>query len=121
MQLKLESGNGIYVRSFSPGELRIDDRILTEPVILTPEKIIADWRPPPLDQLSIDDFGAALAAGPEVILLGTGIAQTFPPVTLMTDIMRAGIGFEVMATAAACRTFNVLASEGRKIAAALIV
>jgi len=121
MQLDLEKNSGIFIRSFSPGELLVNDEVITGPVILTPEAIIVDWRPPSIDELSITDFGAALAIEPELILLGTGERQTFPPMTLATAIMRAGIGFETMGTAAACRTFNVLTSEGRRVAAALIV
>ena len=121
MQLDLEKNSGVFVRSFSPGELRVNDEIITGPVILTPEDIIIDWRPPSIELLSITDFGAALAVDPELILFGTGARQAFPPTTLVTEIMRAGIGFEAMGTAAACRTFNVLTSEGRRVAAALIV
>jgi len=121
MQLDLEKNSGIFIRSFSPGELRVNDQIIAGPVILTPEDIIVDWRPPSIDALSIADFDAALAIGPELILFGTGARHTFPPVTLFTEIMRAGIGFEAMGTAAACRTFNVLTAEGRRVAAALIV
>lgn len=121
MQLDLEKNSGIFIRSFSPGELRVNDQVITGPVILTPEDIIVDWCPPAIDALSITDFAAALAIKPELVLFGTGDRQTFPPTTLVTDIMRAGVGFEAMGTAAACRTFNVLCSEGRRVAAALIV
>ena len=58
---------------------------------------------------------------PEVILLGTGERQRFPPLALTTAILRLGIGIEVMNTAAACRTYNVLASELRRVAAALFI
>lgn len=121
MQLDLEKNSGIYIRSFSPGELRVNDQVINDPVILTPDEIIVDWSPPAIDALSITDFAAALAIAPEVVLFGTGTHQVFPPTTLMTDIMRQGTGFEVMATAAACRTFNVLASEGRRVTAALLI
>lgn len=121
MQLDLDKNSGIFIRSFQPGELRVGDVTVNRPVILTPQEIVADWSPPAIEALSITDFGRALAVDPEVILFGTGSTQTFPPTGLITDIMRRGIGFEAMATAAACRTFNVLASEGRRVVAALIV
>lgn len=120
MQLDLEKNSGIFIRSFSAGELRVNDEVITYPVILTPEEIV-DWSPPSIDALSITDFGPALAVAPELILFGTGSSHTFPPTTLITDIMRDGVGFETMATSAACRTFNVLASEGRRVVAALLV
>jgi uncharacterized protein len=121
MQLNLERNSGVFIRSFAPGELRVNDRVITAPVILTPDDILADWSPPPIDALSITDFATALAIRPELILFGTGVRHTFPSTGLVTDIMRTGVGFEAMATPAACRTFNVLAAEGRRVAAALLV
>ena len=121
MQLDLEKHSGIFIRSFRPGELRIGDDVIERPVILSPEQIVADWSPAPIAELSIADFDLALATEPEVILFGTGAAQVFPPTELISGILRTGIGFEVMDTRAASRTFNVLASEGRRVVAALIV
>ncbi len=121
MQLDLEKNSGIFIRSFQPGELRVGALTMNAPVILTPQEILTDWSPPAIEALSIADFHRALAVDPEVILLGTGPMQAFPPTPLVTDILRRGIGFESMATAAACRTFNVLAAENRRVVAALIV
>jgi uncharacterized protein len=121
MQLNREQNIGIVIRSIAAGEIRVNDQVIDRPVILTPDKIFADWTPPPIDELSITDFEPALAIEPEVILFGTGNVQTFPAIALITDIMRRGVGFEIMATPAACRTFNVLAGEGRRVAAALLL
>ncbi|MDH3978015.1 MAG: Mth938-like domain-containing protein [Gammaproteobacteria bacterium] len=120
MQLDRETGNGNIIRSFSAGELLINNESYGSPVIVSAETII-DWSPASLDSLSIADFAAAISQKPEVILFGSGIAQHFPPMTVITEIMRAGIGFEAMDTSAACRTFNVLAGEHRKVVAALLV
>jgi uncharacterized protein len=121
VQLSLDDNSGIFVKAFADGELRVGNEIITAPVILTPRDIIADWDPPAVAELRVEHFAAALAADPEVILLGTGTSQLFPATTLLTDVMRQGIGFEVMATAAACRTFNVLGAEGRRVVAALFI
>ena len=121
MQLDREQYSGVIIRSFAAGRLRVNDEVLESPVILTPDTIIPDWTPPAIDALSVSDFDAALDCRPEVILFGTGETQAFPPIELITAIMQRGIGFEVMATAAACRTFNVLAGEGRRVAAALLI
>jgi uncharacterized protein len=121
VQLNLDNTNGVFVRSFANGELHVNNEILNGPVILTLQDIIRDWTPPPIAELCMADFSAALELEPEVILFGTGATQVFPPATLFTGIMRTGVGFEVMDTAAACRTFNVLAAEGRRVIAALIV
>ncbi|MGI9341672.1 MAG: Mth938-like domain-containing protein [Gammaproteobacteria bacterium] len=121
MQFNLEAGSGIVIRSYSPGELRVNDRLIGGPVILTQAGEISDWAPPGIAELGLADFATALAAEPEVIVFGSGETHAFPPTALITAIMRSGIGFEAMATAAACRTFNVLAAEGRRVAAALMV
>ena len=121
MQLDLEKGGGILIRSFSEGKLYVNDQIIDNNVMLTSDQIIADWSPTSLENLSIADFELALERSPEVILLGTGLKQRFPNMHLITEIVRQGIGFEVMNTAAACRTFNVLASEQRQVVAALFL
>ena len=121
MQLSLDNNQGVFVRSYTNGELRVNNDVLTGSVILTLQDIFPDWAPPPIAEISIADFSAALDSAPEVILFGTGTSQEFPPTSLMTEIMRTGVGFEVMDTAAACRTFNVLGAEGRRVAAALIL
>ena len=120
MQLDLDKSSGVFIRSFSASGICINDQIVTAPVIVTTEKILCEWSPPEFEALSIADFHLALESDPEVILLGTGLHQRFPDGALIVDILRKGVGFEVMDTAAACRTFNVLASEYRKVVAALL-
>ena len=121
MKLSAESGSGNVIRSFRPGELRLTEQTFDVHVILSANEIIQDWKPAPFPELSIADFEPAIALDPEIILFGTGERQQFPDNALMTEIMRQGIAFEVMYTAAACRTFNVLVSEFREVVAALLV
>ena len=78
-------------------------------------------QPAPLAELSIADFEAAIELQPDVILFGTGTAQRFPDIALLTAIMQQGVAIEVMETHAACRTFNVLINEHRAAVAALLV
>ncbi len=121
MKLSAESSSGNVIRSFRPGELRLSEQSFDSHVILSASKIIPDWKPAPFQELSIADFEPAIALDPEIILFGTGVQQKFPDNALMIEIMRQGIAFEVMDTAAACRTFNVLISEFREVVAALLV
>jgi len=121
MQLDREQQSGVVIRSFSGGELRINDRVYTGPVLVTTDEVLGDWRPPPLAELSIADLEPLLDRGPELVLLGTGKRQRFPPARLPSDVMRRGVGLEVMDTAAACRTFAVLSNESRRVAAALLL
>jgi len=79
------------------------------------------WPPERLDGLCEEHFELALALKPELVILGTGPSLKFPRPALWRGLMAAGVGFEAMDTAAACRTFNVLASEGRAVLAALII
>ena len=78
-------------------------------------------RPAGFDALVAEDFAAIAALAPEVALLGTGSALRFPHPRLTRALVDARIGLEVMDTAAACRTFNILAAEGRRVAAAVFV
>jgi uncharacterized protein len=82
-----------------------------------------DWRPAALADLRVEDFASVLAGGPELsefVLLGTGPEQAQPPRQVREIIRAAGLGLEFMSSAAAARTYNVLVSEGRRFAAALI-
>lgn len=79
------------------------------------------WPVASIDDVTPDALAPLLAAEPEVILIGTGTRQRFPAASVMREIMAARIGWEVMDTAAACRTYNILAGEGRRVVAALIL
>ena len=79
----------------------------------------ANWTDKSVDALTEADFEALVEDRPDVILLGTGKHLCFAPRELVFSFARRGIGFEVMDTKAAARTFNVLAGEGRRVAAVL--
>lgn len=89
-------------------------------LILLPESIITGWTSASVATLSATDMDKLLTLDTGIILLGTGNRLRFPPPELLRPFARAGIGLEVMDLAAACRTYNILASEGRKVAAALL-
>lgn len=121
MQLDAEPGSGNYIQSVTHEMLRINGRDYRGHVIVSAEQVIADWQPRPLAELQIEDFRAALAGQPETILFGTGARHRFISNFLLTAIMSQGIGLEVMSTAAACRTYNLLLGEGRRVVAALLL
>lgn len=89
-------------------------------LIVLPEKLVPGWSTANIETLSETDMQTLLALGVEVVLLGTGKRLRFPVATLMRPFAPAGIGLEIMDLQAACRTYNILASEGRKVAAALL-
>jgi uncharacterized protein len=113
--------SAVTIRHVDSGAIKVGDEVLKDSFALSPDEIIRDWQATRIDQLCEDDFGQLLAANPEMILLGTGAKPEFPPRELVFSLARRGIGLEVMDTAAACRTFNILVGDGRKVAAIFIV
>ena len=89
-------------------------------IILLPESIIPEWTSATIATLTEADMQILLGLGTEIILLGTGKRLRFPPGELLRPFAQAGIGLDVMDLQAACRTYNILAAEGRKVAAALL-
>ncbi len=114
-------GTPHVVRGYAPGRLRIGDREYARSVIVSAATLIDDWRPQHIVELTAADLEPALAIRPQVLLLGSGARQVFPAPELLAQLYAARIGFEVMDTGAACRTYNVLVGEGRHVAAALII
>jgi uncharacterized protein len=97
-------------------------RELSQSFILTPQTLVQDWGVSGgARALTPDDLAPVLALEPELVILGTGETQQFPSAAVMGACLTRGIGLEVMANAAAARTFNLLASEGRKVAAAILL
>jgi len=90
-------------------------------LIVAPDTLMADWPVRSIQDLVAAHLDAALELEPEVLLLGTGTRLSFPPHALYASVISRGVGFEVMDTAAACRTFNILLAEDRRVVAALIV
>jgi uncharacterized protein len=121
MKFTPDSGQGNMIQSFERGKIRLRGRVIHSNTIISHDQIFPDWHIPDIDELSIADFQPALDLKPDIILFGTGIKQHFPSMALMTEIMQAGIAFEVMETSAACRTFNVLIGEHRMVVAALLM
>ena len=119
MKFTLESPTAVTIRSVSEHEIRIGEQRLTKTVALSAAGVLEGWEQKPLDSLSGDDFRLLLEPRPEVVILGTGGTHVIPPRELMFAFARQGIGFEVMDTRAAARTFNVLVGEGRQVAALL--
>ena len=122
MRFTEDSTSGInLIRAYGNGELRVNEHVYRGGVILSAATVIADANVQNLDDLLALGLSRALALEPELVLLGTGARQIFPAPSLGAEFLRAGIGFEVMDTSAACRTFNVLVGEQRRVAAILLL
>jgi uncharacterized protein len=120
MRFTQDTASGInIIRSYGGGELRVNDAVYRGAVILSASAILAEPDIRGLDDLIGIDVSRILALDPELVLLGTGARQIFPDASFGAQFLRAGIGFEVMDTGAACRTFNVLVGEQRRVVALL--
>ena len=119
MRFTREPSTAVSVQSVGDGEVRIGGEIYRKTVALTTTEVLADWQPVPVDELTPDDLSPITDAGPEVVVIGTGTDSRFAPREVLFALARRGIGLEVMDTSAAARTFNVLAGEGREVAAIL--
>ncbi|HVV68384.1 MAG TPA: Mth938-like domain-containing protein [Gammaproteobacteria bacterium] len=112
---------GNIVRSYTPGKIVINATTYTQSVVLSPSLLIEHWSPQNIMQLKAEDLQVLVEQNPEVVLLGTGEKQYFPEVETLVVLIKKGVGFEIMDTAAACRTYNLLMSEGRNVVAGLVI
>lgn len=115
MQLdESRSTDGLWIDAYQDGYIEIDGVQYTTPVCLNGEQVLPINLASAID-LSAADFQAALSGGPEVILVGTGVQQVFLHPRIGSALAAEGIGLESMSTAAACRTYMILRSEGRRV------
>ncbi len=113
-------GTNVITRH-APGELWVGSVRFTHSVRVPWKGDVEPWAPQRIEQLAEQHFAELLALKPEVVLFGSGARLTFVAPGLLRALIDARIGVETMDTAAACRTFNVLASEGRAVVAALLI
>ena len=109
------------IRAYGAGELRINDDTYRETVIVSASTVLRVPEIRDMNDLAVLDPSRILALDPELVLLGSGHRQIFPAASFRAQFLSAGIGFEVMDTGAACRTFNVLVAEQRRVVALLMV
>lgn len=123
--MKIELDNTVAypyrVNSYKQGSILIGTQRFTSSFIVTPSMIIDHWSPQTFTDIALHHFDQILDMKPELILLGTGHKQHFPDINLFLNSNKLNIGFEVMDTGAACRSYNILLQEGRNIAAALLM
>lgn len=109
------------IQGYAKGQVTINGISYHRSLIVTPAKLITEWEPREFSDLTEDNFGLLIDLHPELILLGTGGSHKFPHPSLTGSIMQRRIGLEAMDTAAACRTYNILMAEGRRVVAALFM
>ncbi len=109
------------IRAYAAGQITVNDAVLTRSLVIRSDALIRDWPPQRFEELEAAHLLSAVDPAPEILILGTGARQRFPASALLAPLHARGIGVEVMDTAAACRTYNVLAAEGRAVVAALMM
>lgn len=108
------------VTAYGPGFIEINKVRHTSAVRLAPDAAPTEWKVA-FDALRAEDFEVLAVERPELVLLGTGARQRFPHPRLSAPLAKAHVGFEVMDTQAACRTYNILVAEGRRVVAVLLI
>ena len=121
MRFTQDSTSGVnLIRAYRTGEIRLNDAVYHETVILSAAAILREPGLRRVSDLNPEHRARILSLDPELVLLGTGQHQTFPDASFGAEFLRLRVGFEVMDTGAACRTFNVLVAEQRRVVAVLL-
>jgi len=121
VKFHLSTATGNVVTGLGPGWIRVGTDEYRENVVLTSEAVATGWAASGFEGLTDEDFAQLLTQKPEVVLFGAGASIRFPHPRLTRPLTDAGVGVEIMDTPAACRTFNILAAEGRSVVAALLL
>ena len=120
MKLHLAQDRGLQLFSgYGAGFVAVNNVRYETGVVVTPQAV-SEWDVSGFEALTVADFGFIEALKPEIVILGTGAAQRFPRPELSRALAATGVGVEVMDSRAACRTYNILATEGRKVVAAVL-
>jgi len=107
------------ITGYGEGYVMVNGERRASSVVVLPDRV-EQWSAATFDALTLEDFAFLKNLGAEIVLLGTGARQRFPHPRLTAALAQAGIGLEVMDVQAACRTYNILVAEERKVAAALL-
>lgn len=122
MKLHLtQAENNNLITAYGDGFVDINKQRYQQHLIVMPDQLVLDWSVKNFKNLTTQDFDTIADLNPEVILLGTGAEHQFAHPKLTAVLTEKGIAIEYMTTDAACRTYNILMSEGRNVAAGLIL
>ena len=120
MKLHASGPSGVNtITGYGEGYVMVNGERRSASVVVMPDRI-EQWSAAAFDSLQSEHFDFLKQLGAEIVLLGTGPRQRFPHPRLTAELAKAGIGLEVMDLQAACRTYNILVAEERKVAAALL-
>ena len=122
MKLQLSGGGPHpHFTGYGVGYVTVGGERYEHPVVLAPGHAVERWDVAGFEAVTAETFAPLLALKPEVVVFGTGATLRFPPPHIMALLAQAGVGLEVMDTGAACRTYNILLSEDRRVVAAVLI
>ena len=122
MKLHLATAAGQNaITAYGEGYVTVNQTRHEKSVVVTPDRLLTDWNVSGFDTLTPEQIAQLVPLDSEIVLLGTGDKLRFPRPDILRPLIEARIGFEVMDVRAACRTYNILMAEGRKVAAALLL
>lgn len=121
MRFAEDNTAGNVIRACGADRITVNDEVITRSVVVTPERILRDWLPAAFAELEAGHLTQLDELQPEIVVIGTGPSLRFPAPEFTAGFLVRGIGVEIMDTAAACRTYNILLSEGRRVVAALLL
>lgn len=120
LHLTQAEGNNL-ITAYEQNAVFINHQRYTNSLIVMPQALYPDWQVENFDALNMNHFAQLTELAPEVVILGTGSTHRFIYPRIIIALTQKNIPVECMTTDAACRTYNILMSEGRKVAAALIL
>ncbi|HHJ34692.1 MAG TPA: hypothetical protein ENJ87_02905, partial [Gammaproteobacteria bacterium] len=112
---------GYVITAYTDDSVSINGKVFASSLIITREKLDEDWHVETIESIQTGHIERLLHFSPELIIIGTGEKLIFPAAETYSDIIKRGIGIDFMDTRAACRTYNILMSEGRDVVAGLIL
>lgn len=123
MKLQPDKSNSLTINAYGPGWIEVNGQRFTNSLIVSSlagsSPVV--WEVARFENLKSQDFEVLATSGAELVLFGSGQRLRFPQPAWFASLIQQGIGMETMDTPAACRTYNILASEGRKVVVALLL
>jgi len=110
-----------YIASYGAGSVVVGEQHYNTSLIVTPDRIISEWEPDCLADLAAHHLQEIVELQPEIVVIGTGRSLQFPAAEVLEPLLKREIGYEIMDTGAACRCYNILSGEGRRVIAALLM
>ena len=112
---------GYFITLYDENKIQVNGKNFHTSLIISSQQVKTEWSPRSPEDLNAEHFSHIIEMNPELVLIGTGNTLVFPPIETYAELIKLGIGVEIMDTGAACRTYNVLSNEGRQVVCGLIL